>query len=87
MLVVRDSKIFTEDGEYLKTIHCPKKTPAAALKRVDHKTLHCKGCKETVMDTDHLTEAEVKAALSKNAKICLKISRFNPTFRFENDHY
>ena len=83
MLVVRDSKIFTEGGQYLKTIHCPKKVSAATLERVDYKTLHCQGCKDTVVDTDYLTEAEVVAKIAENADICLKISRLNPDFRFE----
>ena len=83
MLVVRDSKIFTGDGQYLKTIHCPKKMAAATLERVDYKTLHCQGCKEVVIDTDYLTEAEVVAHIAANADVCLKISRFNPDFRFE----
>ena len=83
MLVVRDNKIFTVDGQYLKTIHCPKKVYAATLERVDYKTLHCQGCKETVVDTDYLTEAEVVAHIAANADVCLKISRFNPDFRFE----
>jgi hypothetical protein len=83
MLVVRDSKIFTEAGQYLKTIHCPKKVSAAALERVDYKTLHCFACKETVIDTDYLTEAEVVAHIAANADVCLKISRFNPEYRFE----
>jgi len=83
MLFVRDSKIFTEGGQYLKTIHCPKKVSATALERVDYKTLHCQGCKETVIDTDCLTEAEVVAKIAANADVCLKISRFNPDFRFE----
>ena len=30
MLVARDNKVFTEGGQYLKTIHCPKKISAAA---------------------------------------------------------
>ena len=83
MLVVRDSKIFTEDGQYLKTIHCPKKVSATTLERVDYKTLHCLGCKEVVIDTDYLTEAEVIAHIAANADVCLKISHFNPNFRFE----
>ena len=83
MLVVRDSKIFTDDGLYLKTIDCPKKVSAGALKRVDYKTMRCRGCKETVMDTDQVTEAEIVDALVKNSELCLKISRFNPDFRFE----
>ena len=83
MLVVRDSKIFTENGQHLKTIHCPKKVSVATLERVDHKTLHCQGCKDTVIDTDYLTEAEVVAHIAANTDVCLKISRFNPDFRFE----
>ena len=83
MLVVRGNKIFTVDGKYLKTIHCPKKVSAATLERVDYKTLHCQGCKEVVIDTDYLTEAEVVARIAANAAVCLKISRFNPDFRFE----
>ena len=83
MLVVRDSKIFTEAGQHLKTIHCPKKMAAATLERVDYKTLHCRGCKDVVIDTDYLTEAEVVAHIAANADVCLKISRFNPDFRFE----
>ena len=83
MLVVRDNKIYTEDGQHLKTIHCPKKVSATALERVDYKTLHCLGCKDVVIDTDYLTEAEVVAKIAENADICLKISRFNPDFRFE----
>ena len=83
MLVVRDSKIFTEAGQYLKTIHCPKKVSATALERVNYKTLHCLGCKDVVIDTDYLTEAEVVAHIAANADVCLKISRFNPDFRIE----
>ena len=83
MLVVQDSKIFTGDGQYLKTIHCPKKVSPATLERVDYKTLHCLGCKEVVIDTDYLIEAEVLTHIAANADVCLKISRFNPDFRFE----
>ena len=83
MLVVRDNRIFTEGGQYLKTILCPKKVSATALERVDYKTLHCQGCKDVVIDTDYLTEAEVVAHIAANAEVCLKISRFNPDFRFE----
>ena len=82
MLNIIDEKIFTQEGEYLKTIQCPKKISASDLEQKDEQTLYCNNCEKVIMDTEYLSEKELVNILKKNKDTCLKISRLNPMFRF-----
>lgn len=81
MLNIIDKKIFTKEGEYLKTINCPKKVSIKDLTKEKNKSLYCKNCKKSILDTDYISENKLIATLKKDKNICLKINRLNPMFR------
>jgi len=83
MLIIQDMKIYSEDGTYLKTIDCPEKVKNNYLKNINDKDLLCSKCNKNIIDTKFTTENELINILKKDRNTCLKISRFNPMFRFE----
>ena len=82
MLNIVGKKIFNQEGEYLKTIECPKKISSIDLEIKDEQTLYCNNCKKDIIDTQYISEKELIKILKKNKDTCLKISRRNPMFRF-----
>ena len=83
MLTVKDRKIYSEKGVFLKTINCPKNVSNDSLIRKSDKLLLCSNCKKDIVDTDYVSEKELINLLMKDKNTCLKINRFNPMFRFE----
>ena len=82
MLNIIDKKIFTKEGEYLKSIDCPKKVSIKDLKKVKDMSLYCNSCEKSILDTDYVSEDKLINTLKKDKNICLKINRLNPMFRF-----
>lgn len=82
MLEIRNNKVFTSEGEYLKTIYCPKKIHVKNLEKLDKYNLYCTGCKKNILDTDYVLEGKLIEKLKRDKDICLKINRLNPMFRF-----
>ena len=82
MLNIIDEKIFTKEGEYLKSINCPEKVSIKDLKKEKDKSLYCNNCEKSILDTDYISEDKLIEILEKDKNICLKISRLNPMFRF-----
>ena len=82
MLNIIDKKIYTKEGEYLKTIQCPKKISASDLEQKNKQTLYCNKCEKDIIDTQYTSEKELIKILKKNKNTCLKISRLNPMFSF-----
>ena len=82
MLNIIDKKIYTKEGEYLKTIQCPKKISASDLEQKNEQTLYCNKCEKDIIDTQYTSEKELIKILKKNKNTCLKISRLNPMFSF-----
>ncbi len=82
MLNIIDKDIYTEKGELLKTIDCPKKVSLKDLRTDKDKTLYCKNCEKNILNTEHMSEDKLIEILKKDKDTCLKISRLNPMFRF-----
>ena len=82
MFNIIDKKIFTKDGDYLKTINCPKNKSVKDLESQDKYNLYCKSCEKNILDTDYISENKLLETLKKDKDICLKINRLNPMFRF-----
>ncbi len=82
MLKIIDKDIFTEKGELLKTIDCPKKVSLKDLMKNKDKSLYCKNCEKNIIDTEYMSEENLINILKKDKNTCLKISRLNPMFRF-----
>ena len=82
MLNIIDKDIYTDKGEFLKTIDCPKKVSIKDLRKVKDKPLYCNNCEKNILDTEYMSEGNLIKTLKKDKNTCLKISRLNPIFRF-----
>ena len=82
MLNIIDKDIYTDKGDLLKTIDCPKKVTLKDLRTYKEKGLYCKNCEKGILDTEHMSEDKLIEILKKDKETCLKISRLNPMFRF-----
>ena len=83
MLTVKDSKIYSNKGVLLKTIHCPKKVSFNSLIRKTDKHMLCVSCKRNIIDTDNISEEELIDILTEDKDTCLVINRLNPMFDCE----
>ena len=83
MLTIKDKTIFADDGALLKVIDCPKNVSDSDLKQTSDHEFHCDGCAKQVVATDYLSEPAIIQLLVDAPDTCLKISRFDPRFRFE----
>ena len=83
MLTIKDKTIFADDGTMLKVIDCPKEVSGSELTKTSDFEFHCSGCKKKVVATDFLCEEQIVEMLSESPETCLKISCFDPRFRFE----
>ena len=82
MLNIIDNNIYTEKGELLKKIDCPKKVSIKDLRKDKDKSLYCKNCEKNILDTEYMSKENLINILKKDKNTCLKISRLNPMFRF-----
>ena len=83
MLTIKDKTIFADDGTLLKVINCPKNVGGADLTQTSDHEFCCDGCAKQVVATDYLSEPAIIQLLADTPDTCLKISRFDPRFRFE----
>ena len=84
MLTIKDKSLYASDGTLLKVIDCPKNVSDSDLTQVSVNEFSCNGCSRKVVATDHLSEAAIVRLLAEAPNTCLKISRFDPLFRFES---
>ena len=83
MLTIKDKSIFSDDGTLLKVVDCPKNVSGSDLIQTSYNQFHCDGCEKQVVATDYLSEPVIIQLLADAPDTCLKISRFDPLFRFE----
>ena len=82
MLTIKNKKIYSENGSFLKKIDCPKKVTVSDLHKKCDKKLLCKSCDQNILDTEYMSEKELCLILENDKNICLKISKLNPMFKF-----
>ena len=83
MFTIKDKNIFSDDGTLLKVVDCPKNVSGSDLIQTSYNQFHCDGCEKQVVATDYLSESAIIQLLADAPDTCLKISRFDPLFRFE----
>ena len=83
MIVIKNKSIFADDGTLLKVIDCPKNVGGEDLTQTSDHEFRCDGCEKQVVATDYLSEPAIIQLLADAPDTCLKISRFDPRFRFE----
>lgn len=84
MLTIKDKNIFSDNGDLLKVIDCPKNLSGSDLTQTSDYEFHCDRCEKQVVATDYLNEPAIIQLLADAPDTCLKISRFDPLFRFES---
>ena len=80
MLTIKNKKIYSDNGGFLKTISCPKKVSYSSLVRKTDRQMLCSSCQKNLIDTDNISEEELVDILSKDKDTCLVINRLNPMF-------
>lgn len=65
-------KLFSDQGEFIKQMHCPLKKQWKDLRKG-----FCKSCSEQVHDTKNMTDLEVLNLLKDNPQACIKIDLHN----------
>jgi hypothetical protein len=69
------NKLYTDDGRFLKTIHCPKDMEWQDLEPQQQSThRNCAHCECTVHDTTGMTDEDLVQLLEKDPQACLSIS-------------
>lgn len=82
MLTIKNNQVFDASGNIMKTLSCPRRISDTDLESLDARDSRCKHCNRDVINTDHQTETQIIARLKEDPTTCLKISLFNPIFRF-----
>lgn len=83
MFTIKNSQIYSSNGEFLKRINCPKRVTIYDLNPTPDGEFNCDKCDIQVRETDHMTEPELLTLLKTAPETCLKINPFNPIFIFE----
>lgn len=65
--------LYADDGEFLKTIHCPMAVGSQILNEAlqNSPDRYCSQCDQTIRNADGMTDEDIRAALDDNADVCV----------------
>ncbi|PZX55536.1 hypothetical protein LV85_00760 [Algoriphagus chordae] len=67
-------KLFTENGELIKTLNCPYRIGWSSLPSTeDSKHRTCSQCEHSILDTAKVTEKELVQTIKTKPNTCLKV--------------
>ena len=69
-----DDSLYTDSGEFLKTLHCPFSKRWELMKPDNPGVRTCDTCSRRVHDTSPMTDAELIALLHHDPEACLMVS-------------
>lgn len=67
-------ELFTDEGNFLKVLDCPKKVQASELKKLSADSYICSSCDHTILETAGLTDAQLQKIVEKDPQQCLKVN-------------
>jgi hypothetical protein len=74
LFVIRTRSLYTDDGELIKSLHCPLRMRGADLQSdPENRHLFCDHCSKTVHDTALLSEVETAQLVREDPEACLAI--------------
>ena len=79
-LTVSRGAIYDHEGKKLKDICCPLKVTRRDLTHRADGDFECQNCSEVIVNTDHMSEAEIVMLLQQSPQTCLYINLANPIF-------
>ena len=77
---IKKKRLYSESGEFLKEIHCPRAVKNVDLTPGGEGHFQCSKCDHLVLNTDLMTEKEIVQLLKREPNTCLKINLANPMF-------
>jgi hypothetical protein len=69
-----DASLYTDSGEFLKTLHCPFDSRWERMKFTTPGVRTCDTCSRTVHDTSPITDAQLVELLHRDPEACLMVS-------------
>ncbi|MDC0135435.1 hypothetical protein OAI26_02010 [Sulfitobacter sp.] len=81
-LKVKDNEIYDQNGDWLKSISCPKKLTKRDLDVGLQGNYSCKICEKTIYNTDIMSEQQIVDLTKEQPDVCLSINLKNPLFEF-----
>ena len=73
MFTIREKKIYSDKGEFLKEIDCPMSIKNHQLTKSSQNKLFCEQCEKTIVDTEYLSELDLEKMIKKDEKIIQEI--------------
>ena len=67
-------ELFTDGGQFLKKLNCPKNMKFSQLTRSGNNGLDCAGCDESILPTDGLEDEELLRILEQTPRQCFKVN-------------
>ena len=69
------SSLFTDDGRFIKQLHCPFKVEWRTLKdSSDNRNRSCSICEREIIDTEYLEDSEITSFIEDTPHACLKLN-------------
>lgn len=66
--------VYTDEGEFLKVLHCPHKQKWQDMKPSGTKARLCEVCEHKVHDTSTMSDHDLVELMKTNPEACLMIS-------------
>lgn len=73
-LDLNTKELFTDEGNFLKVLECPKKVQASELKKLSADSYKCSFCDHIILETAGLTDEQLQQILKKDPQQCLKVN-------------
>ena len=73
-LNLETKELFTDDGLFLKSLHCPRNIKFSQLTKSKDNKFCCTTCNETIIPTAGMEEDELLKILKTNPHQCLKVN-------------
>lgn len=71
---LRTAALYTDSGQYLKTLHCPLQQSWEAMAPAAPGSRQCHACSRPVHDTSILRDDELQTLLVRDPGACLMVS-------------
>lgn len=71
---ISNSNLFTDEGGFIKALHCPKKFSWNSLQKNEEGASICKECSKVIYDTSKLTDEDMLKIVEKDASACFALS-------------
>lgn len=82
-IIIKRNRLYSQNGEFLKEISCPRKVTTHSLHRRADQNFDCSECRRKVVNTDFMTETQLIGLLQDTPDTCLALNLKNPIFKVE----